>query len=171
MVLDPNGGGGREIAFIVGNVFVFGGSHDPSVVLGADAVHEGGDVSGLHHLGAFEFGCGENDVVSLPFSGLFDGIDQWWSLAIDASGHAVGVGWVVVTVEHLAFITIHEKHARIALFLGVALGVGLALPLDVELAAGVFRLGEAVTSCDVKLAIFELPGARNGLSCLFVLAD
>jgi hypothetical protein len=44
----------------------------------------------------------------------------------------VGLLWL----SNLAFKALHQERAAVAFFLGIALGVGLAFPLDVILATG-----------------------------------
>lgn len=171
MVLDTQRGLRGEAAAVVGGVLVLRGAHDLRVDLHADAIHKGGDVGGLDDFVPIQLWRGEDDVVGLPFTGLFHRVHERRRLAVDAASHAVGVGRIIVAVEHLALVAIHEEDACVAFLLGVTLRVGLALPLEVYLAAREFLLRPAVTTCDEHFAILDLPwaGAELGGVLAFVV--
>ncbi len=112
---------------------------------------------GLARLGdelavAGKAGSGPDDVVGLPMAGRARDIDQRRVLAVDRGGGTVGVGLVLVGVEHLALVAVvAEEDAAVAPPLAVAVGRVGRRPLDVELAvaeglegAGIAAAGDAL---------------------------
>jgi hypothetical protein len=169
VVLDADRGLLGELAAVVGDVLVLRGAHDLRVVLHADAIHKGRDVGGFHHLAVLQLRGGEDDVIDLPLAGGTHGVHQRRRLAINAAGHAVGVGGVVVAVEHLGLVAVHEEHAGVALLLRIALRVRLAHPFEVELAACELLLRPAVAAGDHEHAAVDRPWAGDDLAGFLAL--
>ena len=65
-----------------------------------------------------------DDVVRLPFTGTAARINKRWELAINRSRMSVGIGVVLVTVEHLNLNTAREEHSAVATSLTFAFGTG-----------------------------------------------
>ena len=104
-------------------------------VLHDHAVEHDGDVAGVEHFAVLINRAAEDDVIHLPLAGRTHGVGHGRVDAIHGAGEAVGVGGVVVVVEHLNFQLIaHRKDAAVAASLAVALRLGGCGPLDVELA-------------------------------------
>jgi len=110
------------------------------VILDQDSVEEdcgiGGSLEGAVCVEGWR--C-PDDVVGLPLTGFARGVREWDALLVDAAGLAVDVGFVVVVVEDLEFVSVvsgaggGEKDAAVAACL---IGAGDVLgdsPLDVEL--------------------------------------
>src|SRR5215467_8888862 len=60
-------------------------------------------------------------VIGLPLPWFAASVYEWRVVAIESATLAVGVGFVVVRVEHLNFVAAHEIDATIAPALPVAL--------------------------------------------------
>lgn len=75
----------------------------------------------------------KHDVVGLPLPRGSGRIHERGRLAIHRPRHAVGVGDVLVNVEHLNLVVAHQEDAAVPAFLAVALGRRRRGPLDVEL--------------------------------------
>ncbi len=87
--------------------------------------------------------AGEENVVSLPLTGFPAGVEGWFRASVKCAGLTVGVGRadVIVRVENLHFIFVHQRNAAIAAALAFAFGVGWRHPFEVELAGTKFLFG------------------------------
>src|SRR5690348_6702586 len=138
---------------------VAGRSPDFRVVLHQHAVLEDGDVCRHRDLAALEDGWREGDVVGLPLTGRPAGIRERRMLAVDGAGLAIGVGDVVVAVEHLDFILALQIYAAVTSRLALSLGrIGLA-PFEVELngAEFLFRLDVTLAEGYLEISILDIP--------------
>ena len=70
---------------------------------------------------AFEFGRLENDIIGLPLTWFTAGIYKGWKLAVYGSRRAIGVGGVLVAIEHLYFVESEKENPAVATALTVAL--------------------------------------------------
>ena len=75
-----------------------GASEEFRVVLNENAVVDDCDGGRAYQLTVFKARRAKDDVVGLPFTGLAARIDQWWVLAVDATGLTVGVGQILKTI-------------------------------------------------------------------------
>ena len=75
----------------------------------------------------------EDNVVRLPFARLAAGIHEWRPLAIDGPRMAVGVGGVIVAVQDLDLLALHEQDAAVPASLAAAFDHGGRGPFEVEL--------------------------------------
>src|SRR5580692_3466771 len=110
------------------------------MILDQDAVEEDRYVGGRFQGTVWvEGGGGPEDVVGLPFAGLARGVGQGDGLLVDAAGHAVDVGGVLVGVEDLEFVAGvfgaggGEEESAVATELAGAGDVGGDSPFEVEL--------------------------------------
>ena len=98
-------------------------THDLLVGVHDDSVVNNGDVGRRQKLSITESRRGEDDVVGLPRAGLAARVDERRVLSVDGGGVAIGVGVVVLRIEHLHLEYIHQEHAAVAAALTVALHV------------------------------------------------
>src|SRR6267143_1339032 len=75
----------------------------------------------------------EDDVVRLPLAWRPRGIDERGILAVDRACLAVGIGVVLIGIEHLELVYPHQEDAAVAALLPFALHGGRRGPLDVQL--------------------------------------
>src|ERR1051325_8866453 len=130
---------------VVGEVTMAGRAEVGRVVLHEYAVAKRRDDRGLRHLAVrVEARRGEDDIIRLPFPRRPRGIYQRRHLAIERASGAVGVGAVVVAVEHLELVKAEQEHAGVAATLAVATGRIRRRELDVKLAIAELLLRENV---------------------------
>ncbi len=109
------------------------GQHD--IVLDQDAVVEDRHPRRPEQLSVLvEARPVEDDVVGLPLAGLAAGVDERRVLAVERRPSTVGIGLVVVAVEDLDLVDVHQEDAAVAPVLAFALDHGRGRPLDMELA-------------------------------------
>lgn len=159
VVLEFEGAGVWEGVGVVGEGHVAGGADGLDVVLDEDAVEEDGEVGGGFDFAVFEDGFVEDDVVDLPLAGGAGGVNEGGKLAVERAGDAVGVAFVFVGVEDLAFVEAHEEDAGVTAALAAAFLGAVVLPFDVDLAVavGVFGVDIAGAFTDGELAVFDGP--------------
>ena len=75
----------------------------------------------------------KHDVIHLPFSGRTARVDERRELSIDRRGLSVGIGDVLVRIEHLALVVAHEDDAAVATLLSLALRWRRCAPFDMKL--------------------------------------
>src|SRR5256885_2108416 len=75
----------------------------------------------------------ENDVIRLPLARWPSRVDERRVLAVNGAGLPVGIGVVLVRIEHLEFVDPHQEDATIPALLPFALGRRWCGPLDVQL--------------------------------------
>jgi len=80
-------------------------------------------------------------------------------LAVDGSGLAIGVGFVVVGIEDLNFVIAHQEDTAVTAFLAFAVGRRGLGEFDVELAIteGSFGVDVAGVRNYFHVAIFHFP--------------
>src|SRR5262245_3682020 len=95
--------------------FVGGRSEDFRVILNQDAVLQDSERAFfLHSAVVTEDRRVVDDVVGLPFAGFATGVDQRRVLFINRAGLSVGIGLVVVRIEHLKFVTALQEDATVS---------------------------------------------------------
>jgi hypothetical protein len=104
--------------------------------------------------GRSEAGAAEIDVIGLPVAGRAHGVGERRELAVERRRLAVGVGLVVVEIQDLDLVALHQEHAAVAASLAVALDLGRRRPLDVQL-----HVAEALPRPDVAGARLDHEGA------------
>ena len=86
-----------------------------------------------------------DDVVGVPFTGFVDRVHHGRILTIDSAGETVGVGLVVVGIQHLDFIAVAaQENTAVAAALVVTFYLGGSGPFHMELA-----VAEAVFGTDI----------------------
>jgi len=161
----------REYAAVIGGLLVQGWPHDCGIVLDQHAVEERRDPSRFDDLTFLQLGGRENDIIYLPLAGLANGIHERRRLTVDSARHTVGVSGIIVGIEHLAFVAVHEKDPSITLLLRVALlSLRVAAPFNMELAAGKLQMGPTITAIDDQLAVLDRPGTREFSRRILLLA-
>src|SRR4051794_26915118 len=95
----------------------------PERVVGVhdDAVVQDGDGGGRVERLPLEAGPAERDVVRLPFAGWARRVDERRELPVHRGGLSVGIGRVLVAVEHLDFEQAEQVDAAVAAPLAVPL--------------------------------------------------
>ena len=86
-------------------------------------------------------------------------VDERRILAVDGGGLAVGVGFVLVGIEHLNFVESHQKNAAVAAILAFALwrnGFG-KLHVQLAIAEGRFCVDVAGFGHHFEIAVFHFP--------------
>src|SRR2546429_6886029 len=78
------------------------------------AVEDDGHICRFDHLFAIELRRFENHVVAVPLSFRQARVHHRWIEPVNRARAAVGVGRVIVTREHLEFVTAHEDNAAVA---------------------------------------------------------
>ena len=161
----------RKYTAIVGGLLVQGGPHDRSIVLDQHAVEERCDPSRFNHLAFLQLGGRENDIIYLPLAGLANSIHERRRLPVDSARHTVGVSGIIVGIEHLALVAVHEKHPSVTLLLRVALlNLRVTAPFNMELAARKLQVGPTITAIDDQLAILDHPRTREFSRRVLLLA-
>ena len=163
MVLKAKRGGGRKHACVARCFFVQRRPEDLRVVLHHDAVEDRRDRRRLNHLAALQLRRVEDDVVGLPFTRLAHRIHQRGRLPVDTACHPIRVGQIVVAIEDLRLVAIHEKNTGVALLLRAALGARVGLPFQMQLTARETLLRPHIAALDDQLAVLERPGTRRSV--------
>ena len=113
----------------------------------------------------------ENDVVGLPFAGLAAYVYERLLATVECASLAVGVGDIVVVIEDLDLVGVHEEDPAVAAPLAVTFDTSGGGPLDVNLAGTEFLLGLDVTGFfyGLECAIDDFPaaGAALGVGPIF----
>src|SRR5258706_11819044 len=104
------------------------------VVLHDDAIMDHGEITRLLQLAILEAGDVEEDVVYIPLAGLSHGVYQGRIGAVDRSGLAVRVGYVLVAVEDLDLIFVEKYYSAVAAILVSPTRRVRRGPLDMHLA-------------------------------------
>ena len=101
----------------------------------------------------------KQNVIDLPFAWLAARVDHGRILAVQGTRLPVGIGSIVVRIQHLNFEFTHEVNAAIAASLAVAFGLCGRLPFDVKLAGTkvVDRVERTGSWGDFEVAVFNLP--------------
>ena len=104
----------------------------------------------------------EHDVVGLPLAGLPARVHERRVLLVNGARLAVEVGRVLVRVEDLQLVVVHQEHAAVAAALAAALDDRRRGELDVELAAAerLLRLDAAAAGLDGRDAVGDDPRRR-----------
>ena len=121
------------------------------VVLHHDSVVEHGDAGRLLYRAVrAEARPPEHDVVGLPFASRPASVNQRRVLAVHGGRLAVGIGHVLVRIQHLHLVLAHEEDAAVTPALALAPTGGGCRPLDMQL--------------DVAVAVprEDLPPSRYG---------
>src|SRR5438477_9827115 len=105
----------------------------------------------------------EDDVIRLPFPRLPGCIHQRRVLFVDGAGLAVVVGVVLVRVEDLHLVALHQKNAAVAAFLTFALNYRGRRPLYVQLRVAELVSGDHVAGPwhDLYVTITNDPFRRS----------
>lgn len=111
------------------------------------------------------------NIIALPGTRLAGGIDQRGKLSVDRAHGAVGIGGILVVVEHLNLVEPHEKDTRVAASLALTGGWCGRLELQVKL--HVAKDGDARditgTLDDAHRAVHTLPAAGGAIQVAPVL--
>src|SRR2546425_449487 len=104
----------------------------------------------------------EHDVIGLPLTGGAAGVRERRILAVHGGRLTVGVGAVLIRIEHLDFVAAHQEDAAVAALLALALGRRGGRPLDVQLAVaeGAGRVDAAAPAHDLHVPVRHLPAGR-----------
>src|SRR3954462_9602024 len=86
----------------------------------------------------------EDDVVGLPVSRGTRRIHQRRILSVHRARLPIGVSLVLVGIEHLDFVSAHQKHAAVAALLAFSVGRSWLGELNVQLA-----IAEGITRRDI----------------------
>ena len=124
VILQAQRPGRRMRRVVVGQDAVAGGPERRLPVVDQQAVLDHRQVGGVEQAAAVEARRLEHDIVALPLAGPAAGVDQRRVLAVDGAGVAVGIGAVVVAVEHLDLVQPEQEHAAVAAPLAAALHPG-----------------------------------------------
>src|SRR5579859_1990398 len=109
----------------------------------------------------------EDDVVGLPLTRLAGGVDQRGVLAVDRSGLAVEVGFVLIRVEDLQFVPSLQNNSAVAPALAFTAHCSRSRPLDMQLAIPEgFPGTDAAGPVDSCHSVLDLPA---GLAPAFAL--
>ena len=82
-----------------------------------------------------------NDVIGVPGSCRYRGHNQRRGLFIKRAHHTIDVGWIVIIVQNLDFITILKVYPAVAFGLTVCGIFRAAAPFDMELYTAKIILG------------------------------
>ena len=153
---------GKRAVLVAG--FVAAAPFQRGVVLQQHAIAKHGEIAGVQELSVFVNRAAENNVINLPLTGLVQRIGQRRIHAVDRAGKTVGIGRIVIVVEHLHLHLPHEEDAAIAATLADALDIGGLRPLDMELAVGKLLLGADITGArhTLQRSVFDHPLRRLG---------
>src|SRR5512143_4173518 len=101
----------------------------------------------------------EYDFVALPFARFPRRIHQRSVLFVYGPGLAMEVGLIIVGIQHLHFISLHQEHAAVAALLTFAFDYRRCGPFDVQLAVAEFFPGGYVTSPrdNFDITVCDLP--------------
>jgi hypothetical protein len=107
------------------------------------------------------FGSAEDDVVGLPFSRLFRGVDQWRGHSVERTGLSLRIGFILVGIEHLNLVTALEVNAAVAPALPCPLDLGWSGPLNMQLHISKLLPGhDAARAVHNHHTILDLPAGR-----------
>jgi hypothetical protein len=145
---------------------------EDGVVLDEHSVVQHGEGGSASDLACFvEEWAVENDVIGLPLTGLAADVDERFLAAVECAGLAIGIGDIVVVIEDLDLIGVHEENAAVAAALAVTFDAGGGCPLDVNLAGAEFLLGLNVTGffdgLECSIDDFPAAGAALGVGPVF----
>jgi hypothetical protein len=156
-----------RVSFVGGAGFMGCGTYQFGIVMHQDVVVEHRHPGRADQLArVIESGSPEYDVVGLPFAGWAAGINQGWVLGVKGCCHAIGVCFVVVTIEHLNLVDVHQKHTAVPAALTFALNNDRGRPFDVKLAVSEVLSGaDGAGLCDnLHVTVFDLPTGRLSFS-------
>jgi len=155
-------GAGRRVRAIRGYPPVLGGTQEGGVIMHHDAVMQHCDIGRAHELVPVKAGCGPEDIVGLPLARPSTGIDQRGVLAIEGGSGAIRVRGVVVPVEYLDLIQVHQQYPAVAPLLACARDCYRRGPFQMELAIPKTRPGldGSRPGEDLHVAVLNLPGRR-----------
>lgn len=153
------------------------------VVLNQHSVKQYGGIGWRFHRSIFiERGSSPHDVVALPLAGFAGGVSEWDCLLVQAAGHSVDIGLVVVGIEDLQFVASiagaggGEEDSAVAAGLAGTGDIGGNLPLYVELVVleAAFGLDVALCLADSEYIAGDDPFGRRlvlvGNPFVFILA-
>ena len=105
------------------------------VVLHQHAIVQDRDRGGFLDIAfGIEPGSMIDDVVGLPLAGFASGIYEGGVFLVNRAGLAVVIGFVVVGIEHLEFVTALQKDTAVPSALALAFDLARRGPFDVQLA-------------------------------------
>ena len=108
----------RGVRFIRGHVSPDGDPEQFLSVVYEHAIVEHGHIGRSEQRSVrVEFRGFEHDIIGLPFTWRPAGIYQGWLPAVQGGRGAVSVGLVLIGIEHLNFVLLHEVDAAIAILL------------------------------------------------------
>ena len=104
----------------------------------------------------------EDDVVGLPLSRRTRRIHQRRILSVHRARLPIGISLVLVGIEHLDFVSAHQKHAAVAALLAFSVGRSWLEELYVQLAIaeGIARGDIAALGDHFHVAAVDLPCGR-----------
>ena len=155
------------VSFVGGARLVDCGAYQFGVVVHQDVVVEHRHQNRADQLAfVIESGSSEYDVIGLPFAWRAAGIDHGRVLGVKGCCHAIGVCFVVVTIEHLNLVDVHQKHTAVPAALTFALNENRGCPFDMKLAISEVLFGSdgACFFNNFHVAIFDLPAGRLSFS-------
>ena len=108
------------------------------VVEDQNAVVQHGDERWAFEFAVFEPGCLPDHVIGLPFTGLPRSIHHWRRLFIDGATLAIEIGFILIGIKNLDFISIHQEYTAIATTLAAPLNFLGGGKLNMQLAIAEF---------------------------------
>src|SRR5207249_2160968 len=144
---------------------VTGLAQNLNVVLHQDAIVKDRDVGRRFQFALLEAWSDEDRVIALPFARRTRRVDQRGVLTVDGGATAVGIGPVLVTVEHLQFVFSEQKNSTVAPLLTVAFGRRGRGKFEVQLDVGKLVLREDVATFRFAYdyALLNVPTRRFAL--------
>jgi hypothetical protein len=151
------------MCFVRGASLMGCGPYQLRVVVDKDIIVEDGKPGRADQLAfVIEARPSEYDVKRLPFAGWAAGIDHGWVLGVKGGCHAVGVCFVVVAVEHLDLVDVHQKYTAVPSALAFAFDNDRGCPFDMKLAVSevLFGSDSAGLGDNFHVSVFDLPTGR-----------
>ena len=144
---------------VLGAHLVAGDPQENAILMDGVPVVQNGDPRRFHHLFVRKVGGTKEDVVGVPLADARTGVGIGRVLAIEGTGHAIGVGLAAGAFEDLHFVKAHEENTRVAP--GLALVPGLRLghhPLHMQV-----HVAEHVSGLDLAgAALYDHGAVLNG---------
>src|SRR5258708_5949721 len=105
---------------VLGIALMSCGSEISCMVLDEYPIMKSGNVCGCFELSVLKTRRGEDDVIDLPLTGRARSVGQRRTLSIQRSSPSIGVGPVVIAVQHLKLVSVHQEDAAVPPLLAVA---------------------------------------------------
>src|SRR5690606_22073308 len=133
--------------------------------------HRNAGLTGKDTIG-IESGRSPDNVIGLPLAGSFCRVYQWNTLFIDATRLAVGIGAIVVAIQHLYLVQSLHEDTAVSTPLPFTHNLGRRSPLHMQLVVSEFLLGAdtSFTTDHGKSTIGHFPlGGRGAVFLTYPL--